>query len=297
MSKLLVLIWEVMSLSSLNHLFAKAKDSILQASDTPPAPSCTRSRTNGNSLVNEWKRARNLTYSLLRCYKRPFVAAGALLAASSGLIVIGPLFLRQLVICAESNASVATVSFYLLLLLASKAAGSVLSTQYSYSCGELGVSASAALRWVVFDKMLRLSTDSKRLFTAGNISNLCTVDIDRVASALNALNQVWILPLQIATAMALLFKEVSYAMFAGLGSITLLLLANHYISVLQKAASDLTMEAKDSRMRLCAEVFGSLLIVKLSAWENDFEKKILALRLDEVCNLLIAYHKSELIWS
>jgi ABC-type multidrug transport system fused ATPase/permease subunit len=115
-----------------------------------------------------------------------------------------------------------------------------------------------------------------------------------------ALNNLWVLPIQILIAMVLLFQEVSFAMFAGLSAITIILLANHYISVLQKAASDRTMIWKDNRMKLTSEVFGSILVVKLNAWEDDFYEKILGLRREELkhiwTSLFIAAINICLLW-
>lgn len=126
------------------------------------------------------------------------------------------------------------------------------------------------------------------------------VDIERIEQGLLAINNLWVLPIQIAISMVLLFNEVSYAMFAGLVSISLILILNHYISIVQKSATDDTMIWKDKRMKLSSEVFNSILNIKFNAWEDNFLQKILDLRLEELKHvwrfLFIAAINVYLLW-
>ena len=45
------------------------------------------------------------------------------------------------------------------------------------------------------------------------------------------------------------------------------------------------MAAKDIRMKVCAEVFGSMLSIKLNAWEERFQAKILEARREELAHV------------
>eukprot|EP01034_Spumella_vulgaris_P032541 gene32542-40153_t len=159
---------------------------------------------------------------------------------------------------------------------------------------------AGAIKTCVYQKVLRLSTASRVEYTAGNITNIYTVDIERVVGVIVALHNFWALPLQIFVAMWLLFDVVSYAMFGGLGAILTILLVNNYIAQMQKAANDHMMVHKDARMKASSEAFGSILTIKLNCWEERFMNSIRACRTEELRyiwqNLLIAAVNICLLW-
>jgi hypothetical protein len=89
-----------------------------------------------------------------------------------------------------------------------------------------------------YQKTLLLSSQSRQAHTLGSITNLYTVDADRVVAVTVALHNFWALPLQIGIAMVLLYYVVSWAMFAGLGAIVLVLSLNKVIATRTKATTD-----------------------------------------------------------
>jgi hypothetical protein len=72
----------------------------------------------------------------------------------------------------------------------------------------------------------------------GSITNLYTVDADRVVNVTVALHNFWALPLQILIAMVLLYSVVSWAMFAGFGAIVLVLSLNKVVASKTKSTTD-----------------------------------------------------------
>lgn len=89
-----------------------------------------------------------------------------------------------------------------------------------------------------YQKTLLLSSQSRQAHTMGSITNLYTVDADRVVNVTVALHNFWALPLQILIAMLLLYFVVSWAMLAGFGAITLVLLFNKIIATKTKTITD-----------------------------------------------------------
>jgi len=94
------------------------------------------------------------------------------------------------------------------------------------------------LKGCLYAKLQRLSTASRQLHTTGTIVNLFTTDVQRVADTSVVWHYFWVLPLQIALSMVLLFSVVSYAMFAGLGAIILVMAGNNFVSKRLRASSD-----------------------------------------------------------
>ena len=54
------------------------------------------------------------------------------------------------------------------------------------------------------------------------------------------------------------------------------------------------MAAKDVRMKTCSEVFGSLLSVKLNAWEERFQKAIFKNRGVELIHIWTVFYSTAL---
>lgn len=242
----------------------------------------------------------NIYKALIAVFGREYLMLGIFVGFQAVFTFSGPLLLHKLVELTESGADLRVIVFYIALLVLSKISASLMNTQYTFGCGMMLVKVSSALKSFIFKKTLRLSTSSRRKYTAGNITNVYTVDIERVVNATIALHNIWLMPLQIILCMFLLYKQVSYAVFAGLGAVLFILFLNHRISLLQKAANEKNMEFKDLRMRSMSEVFGSMLIVKLNAWEDKFSVKILDSREEELkyvwINLLNAALSIFLLW-
>jgi ABC-type multidrug transport system fused ATPase/permease subunit len=156
------------------------------------------------------------------------------------------------------------------------------STQYLFRVTKVQIAVGVAIKTAVFRKTLCLSTDSKREYGVGNISNLYTVDIERTVNTSVALHNFWGLPLQISLAMILLYQVVGNATFAGLTVILILLYINNVIAKRQKRANDKVMKLRDERMKQIGEMLSSMLTVKLNVWEHSFQKRILDIRTEEL---------------
>lgn len=268
-------------------LLATAQERTLQATDSPQLPKSCWSKPNVALLSESWSHsptpsAFRLAWAIWRVYGWEYCAVGTHLATSTLLGFVGPVLLHSLVTCSEEKAPALQIAGLILALFCSKIVVALTATRYSYRTTLLSISIGSAIKGCIFGKTLRLSTKSRQEFTAGNITNLYTVDIERVVGLAVVLHNFWALPMQIIVAMILLWQVVSYAMFAGLVSICLILLLNNYISVLQKRANDLIMTAKDERMKVTAECFGAMLTIKLNAWEHKFQERILKCREEEL---------------
>ena len=283
--------------SWLHDLLKTAQERTLQVSDAPPLPKACATKPNAALLQEHWLRTPpsrpsasspnslntfRLALAIFEIYGWEYMTIGVYLATSTLLGFAGPVMLHALVSAAEERAPAYKIAGYILGLFVSKIVVALCATRYSYCSTFLSISIGSAIKGCIFAKTLRLSTLSRQKYTAGNITNLYTVDVERVVGCATVLHNFWALPMQILVAMVLLWQVVSYAMFSGLTSIILVLIVNNYISVIQKRANDLIMMAKDERMKCTAECFGAMLIIKLNAWEPKFIERILKCREDEL---------------
>ena len=76
---------------------------------------------------------------------------------------------------------------------------------------------------MVCKKALSLSNKDRQKYTTGEITNLMSVDAQRILTAFPMIGQVWAAPLSIVLAMYFLYIELKYAMFAGVGVLIVLL--------------------------------------------------------------------------
>ena len=75
----------------------------------------------------------------------------------------------------------------------------------------------------VCKKALNLSNKDRQKFTTGEITNLMSVDAQRILTSFPLVGQVWAAPLSIILSMYFLYVELKFAMFAGIGVLFLLL--------------------------------------------------------------------------
>lgn len=264
------------------EVFTLSKVRPLEENDFQFLPDDCSASFNGDLLRAHWNAdSSSLTKALVSIYGRQYLCIGFYLFFATLLQFLGPVFLNLLVDCVsqeESTANLYTTILYTVLLIASKVSVAFISTQYAFHIGKLSIAVSAAIKTIIYQKMLRLSTESKREYGSGMLSNLYTVDIERVVGVMMSLHNFWALPLQILVAMGLLYRAVGFAMFGGLITIVLILTLNKYIATLHKKANDKLMTSKDNRMKIVGELFKNLLNIKYMSWENKFLERITAAR-------------------
>ena len=273
--------------SWVNPFVELAQHKPIQLNDIPKVPQKFSCEGNISRFIHHFHAIKSdnktIFRVLLKIYGLEFVGIGVYYAVFIFLSYTGPVFLDLLVTCLEeSTTSIWTVASYIGLFFISRLLMTVFYTRYAYSTGSLSIAVSTSIKGMIYHKTLRLSTQSKRVHSTGSISNLYTVDVERIVSVTVALHNLWALPLQIILCMILLYEAVSTAMFAGLSVICVLLIINHYVSRQLKRANDQIMIYKDQRMRVTAEALHSILNIKLNSWSDKFRDLILNARSDEL---------------
>lgn len=293
-----------------NDVIRISQEQVLDEENVPRLPQQCLASYNRRLLEKEWSRdsscegGHSLTTSLWQIYGWRYAFIGVYLLLSTLALFIGPVLLKQLVEQAELGVDTIDEQTYVMQLVGflflSKILASFFSTQYSYQCGVLGVCVGAAIRGSLFGKIMLLSTESRRKYAAGSITNLYTTDISRITDFVLQLHRFWALPLQIVVAMALLYACVGVACFAGVLAIMSILLLNHAISTFIKKATDKVQKCKDRRMEHVSSWLMSSLVMKLNCWEEETKERIFAAREEELTHvwtvLLISAVNICLLW-
>uniref|UniRef100_A0A1S4DQM4 ABC transporter C family member 3-like n=3 Tax=Nicotiana TaxID=4085 RepID=A0A1S4DQM4_TOBAC len=144
-----------------------------------------------------------------------------------------------------------------------------------------GYRARAALVSKIYNKGLTLSCQSKQSHTSGEIINFMTVDAERIGDFGWYMHDPWMVIIQVALALMILYKNLGLAAIAAFVATIIVMLANIPLGSLQEKFQEKLMESKDRRMKATSEVLRNMRILKLQAWEMKFLSRILDLRTTE----------------
>ncbi|CAK9179483.1 unnamed protein product, partial [Ilex paraguariensis] len=143
---------------------------------------------------------------------------------------------------------------------------------------QAGFRARAALVAMIYNKGLTLSCQSKQSHTSGEIINFMTVDAERIGDFGWYMHDPWMVLLQVALAMAILYKNLGLASIATFVATVLVMSANFPLGKLQEKFQEELMASKDRRMKSTSEILRNMRILKLQGWEMKFLSKIVELR-------------------
>ncbi|KAJ4794702.1 ABC subfamily C transporter [Rhynchospora pubera] len=146
---------------------------------------------------------------------------------------------------------------------------------------QAGIHVRASLVGTIYQKGLTLSSRSRQSRTSGEMINIMSVDADRVSLFSWYMHDIWLVPIQIALALIILYSCLGLASVAALAATIVIMLANLPLSRMQENFQEKMMEAKDVRMKAMSEVLRNMRILKLQGWEMKFLQKIIDLRKNE----------------
>ena len=109
-----------------------------------------------------------------------------------------------------------------------------------------------------------------------------SADAQRLMDVCSYIVQVCEIPLQISFAMYRLWDILGPSSMAGLGVMMLIIPVDGLVAFYTKKMQVRQMHAKDARIRLTGEVFRTIKLLKLYAWDEAYEKRILIHRNAEV---------------
>ncbi|KAF0687270.1 hypothetical protein As57867_020903, partial [Aphanomyces stellatus] len=200
--------------------------------------------------------------------------------------LFGPIVLHQVVSAVESsNADFSTLFVPVVALFLVKVVQAVIATQSKLVNQIMFFKFVSALQSLLFKKTLALNTNSRKVKSTGEISNLFSADMDQLLSVAFTANDIWITPLEVIALLYMLWYILGYAILSGIVVISIAFLSNRYLATAAGNNWKALMEKKDTRMKTINEVFGSMQIIKLNAWEERYGDKIRDLRDDELKSL------------
>ncbi|CAN6448493.1 unnamed protein product [Victoria cruziana] len=195
---------------------------------------------------------------------------------------VGPYLIDSLVQYVNGSQGFADEGYFLVIVfILAKVVQSVSQRHWFFITRQIGIRNRAALNATIYEKGLSLSSKSRKERTSGEIINLVSVDANRIGEFSWYLHDLWVVPLEIIIALAILYKNLGLASIAALIAAFMVMLANFPLVKWQEEFQEKLMESKDERMKATSEVLRNMRILKLQAWEMRFLSKIMDLRRTE----------------
>ena len=113
----------------------------------------------------------------------------------------------------------------------------------------------------IMTKMLKLSNNARKQFTTGQITNLVSVDAQRLMESIPYLCILWSAPYQASVGMVLVYNELGPSALAGAAVLAVLVPINALGSKLAEILQRKQLKAKDSRIKLMNEILSGIKVL------------------------------------
>jgi ABC-type multidrug transport system fused ATPase/permease subunit len=243
--------------------------------------------------------------SLARClwtaFSPMFIRAGFLKAVHDCLQFVGPKVLNGLIEFLRDPTEPLGVGLALTAAVTVAQLGmSLCLRHYFFMCYRVGIKVRTAVLMAIYKKALKIDSTYYKKHPVGQVTNLMSVDVERLQGVIPFLHAIWYSFLQIVLAMYFLWQQLGPSCLAGVLvivlSIPLTAVTASWMGKLQKKL----MEAKDNRVDVNQETVANMKVVKLQAWEEPFRDKITKLRDFELWRLFsydVGQSCTQLLWS
>ncbi|KAH7687320.1 Xenobiotic-transporting ATPase protein [Dioscorea alata] len=234
-----------------------------------------------NDIQKRYRSRNQCIYRAIFLFIRKKAAINACFAVvSAAASYVGPFLIDDFVKFLSGKQEHKMKRGYILALafLSAKLVETVAERQWIFGARQLGLRLESALISHVYKKGLRLSSQSRKSHTSGEIINYMNVDIQRITDLMWYSNIIVMLPIQVSLAIYILHVNLGIGSLAGLAATAVIVLCNLPITRMQETLQSKIMEAKDERMKATSEVLRNMKILKLQAWDTKYLDKLDSLR-------------------
>ena len=188
--------------------------------------------------------------ALFKSFGKSYIALGLLRLFGDAMKFAGPVMLHLLITCLESGDPNGIGHRIVLAMMAAAFFSALCDFNFNFYIGKIGIRVRCTLQLAVYDKLLQVPQCRLSAFSTGQLINFASTDIERIVGVVNAFHSLWSMPLNIAIALFLLYREMGAASLAGLLAATLLLPVNRWIAVRIGTMSERMLHHKDQRIKV-----------------------------------------------
>ncbi|KAL7687470.1 putative sulfonylurea receptor, AAA+ ATPase domain-containing protein [Plasmopara halstedii] len=252
-------------------------------------------------VTNTLRQASNNNQSLWVSIRKGFgfnmYVAGACKLFGDCFGFIGPICINALIKYVEDPSQTMFSSPYYGYILSSILfIASIMQTlclhQHHHLVIREAIRVRTALTMLVYEKSLKLSSQTKSSIGSGRILNLATIDANRILELFYMIHYAWAAPLQLILGMLLLVHFIGIASFAGVFIMIILLPTSAVLSSQAAKVVQKMLKCTDQRLKVLNELFQHIRIIKLYAWESEMLFQLEAIRGKE-----LHFLKKTILWS
>jgi hypothetical protein len=264
----------------MNPLINKGYKEPLKLEDVPSLPLDFRAEKMSELFRNNWPKPEEnskhpVGLTLFRCFWKQLAFTGFLAIIRLCVMYVGPLLIQSFVDFTSRKDSTASEGIVLILILFAAKSVEVLSVhQFNFHSQKLGMLIRSSIITSVYKKGLRLSSSSRQAHGTGQIVNHMAVDAQQLSDLMMQFHPIWLMPLQVAAALALMYSYVGISVLAALLGTTIVFLFTLYRTKSSNSFQFRIMTSRDSRMKATNELLNNMRVIKFQAWEEYFGNKI-----------------------
>eukprot|EP00197_Chlamydomonas_leiostraca_P002886 CAMPEP_0202857580 /NCGR_PEP_ID=MMETSP1391-20130828/470_1 /ASSEMBLY_ACC=CAM_ASM_000867 /TAXON_ID=1034604 /ORGANISM="Chlamydomonas leiostraca, Strain SAG 11-49" /LENGTH=1463 /DNA_ID=CAMNT_0049536397 /DNA_START=117 /DNA_END=4508 /DNA_ORIENTATION=- len=175
----------------------------------------------------------------------------------------------------------ATLYYYCIGLFLAPAVQSICENHQTYLLYLMGTRMRNSLMAAIYRKCLRLSNSALQAESTGKVVTLMSNDAQKLQDATMAIHAMWGSPCYIVAILVLLWYQVGWAMFVGLGiMLTIVPLTGMLAGKLGGLRREI-MQWTDKRVGYMNEVISGMQMIKFYAWEVPFTDAVQGARAQE----------------
>ena len=244
----------------------------------------------------------NLLRALFRAFGFDYLVGGFVLKLTHDLcIFVGPQVLNGMILFLKTGDAPVKRGLYLTLAVTiSQLTMSFCLRHYFFKCYLFGLRIRTAVVAAVYKKALVLDAAERQARTLGEITNLMTIDAQKLQDLTSYLHAIWYSFVQIALAIFFLWQQLGPSCLGGVAVIVIMIPVTKEVAKWMGGLQKNLMKARDERVDVNSEVLGGMKVIKMQAWEGPFQNRIMRLRnaeLTRLWNYILASCISTMLWS
>ncbi|XP_018322247.1 multidrug resistance-associated protein 4-like [Agrilus planipennis] len=250
-------------------------------------------------LEEKWKeelsksKAKNKKPSLMlvicKMFMLSYIWYGILAFLISGVVrsiqpVLLSLFIKQF--SSFQEATLEDKLIYGSILVFSTLILAIFQYQFQFGFALIGMRVRVICCSLIYRKLLRLSKRSIKETASGQVVNLISNDVSRFDLIMQFLHYLWMMPVQVALLVYLIWREVGISSVIGVS--TMLIATIPLQGAIARFASKLRMKVakkSDTRIKLMDQLIGGIQVIKMYVWEDALAEIVKKVRASEISSL------------
>jgi ATP-binding cassette subfamily C (CFTR/MRP) protein 2 len=248
----------------LNPLLRRGRFKALELEDVPLLAPEDRSEVLYSRFVDSFESQPSVKRALLHTFWPQLVFTAFLSVAKLSVMYVGPILITQFVSYVAGNELFPHEGLVLVVILFTGKMVEVLSAHhYNFYSQRLSMVVRSSLVTAVYRKGLCLSSFARQTHGVGQIVNYTSVDVQQVADFMVQIHNLWVLPLQAAVALVILYAVIGISCFGGILVMLCILFLSFNVAKFHRGYQAMVMKFKDKRMAITTEVLNNMKIIKL----------------------------------